>query len=783
MSQTVTFGKNDPRIEVGTDRTVFVTWAWSKKNTTGFRVKWYYTSGNKKDKDHYLYFLASDTTVASGIKQASYTAPANAKKVRVEVKPIAKVVGSGKKKGPAFVSKFKQLYYTFKKDVIPEKPATPSLSVNGTSITAEIDIYDTLADEVCFYLVHSNGTYAGSYAAKIFANHATAIWKNLAPSKEYSVRCWAINHTTAGDKVSPYSEYARIIVQPTLKSPDIDVHQSTTKETIQVFCSAISFATGYIVEYATKSSYFDTNSDLVESKTGSSTHFELSGLQVGNVYYFRVRATLDSIVSPWSKVVSITIGEKPAPPTTWSNAASLVVGENLIFYWVHNAKDGSSQTMAELEISEGENTAQIIQVPNSTDINLKDQTSHYEKITSEYVEGTILHWRVRTKGITDEYSDWSVMRDVSIFAQPQLTLAIGETLDGNSVDQVTNFPIYLSGITGPPTQKPISYYISIAPTTESEKIGPTGESELVTAGQPIFTKYMNANDSALSVVLTPGDVDFQNGVTYAVTCVVAMNSGLTTETTVCFIVDWIDEEYSIDRELLIDEETLSASIRPYCVGLNDSGEEIEIEAPDVQFSVYRRDFNGEFIQIATDWIPATGTYITDPHPALDYARYRIVAISQKTGSISFFDDPGWPINEGSVVIQWDEKWDDFYTDTGNSFSEHSWTGSMLKLPYNIDVTESNSGDVTLVGYQGRKRPVSYYGTLLGEGESLNVVVPKDDMETIYALRRLAIYQGDVYVRVPSGTGYWANVKVSMTDTHNELVIPVSITITRVDGGI
>ena len=46
-----------------------------------------------------------------------------------------------------------------------------------------------------------------------------------------------------------------------------------------------------------------------------------------------------------------------------------------------------------------------------------------------------------------------------------------------------------------------------------------------------------------------------------------------------------------------------------------------------------------------------------------------------------------------------------------------------------------------------------------------------------------MYQGDVYVREPRGMGYWANVGVSFTITHQELTIPVTLDITRVEGGM
>ena len=61
-------------------------------------------------------------------------------------------------------------------------------------------------------------------------------------------------------------------------------------------------------------------------------------------------------------------------------------------------------------------------------------------------------------------------------------------------------------------------------------------------------------------------------------------------------------------------------------------------------------------------------------------------------------------------------------------------------------------------------------------------IPKNDEDALYALRRLAIWPGDVYVREPSGSGYWANISVAFSQTHLEMIIPVTLDITRVEGG-
>ena len=88
----------------------------------------------------------------------------------------------------------------------------------------------------------------------------------------------------------------------------------------------------------------------------------------------------------------------------------------------------------------------------------------------------------------------------------------------------------------------------------------------------------------------------------------------------------------------------------------------------------------------------------------------------------------------------------------------------------------------MVKYIGREHPVSYYGTQLGSTATWNVEIPADDADTLYALRRLAVWMGNAYVREPSGSGYWANVQVSFSKKHCEETIPVTFKITRVEGG-
>ena len=171
-------------------------------------------------------------------------------------------------------------------------------------------------------------------------------------------------------------------------------------------------------------------------------------------------------------------------------------------------------------------------------------------------------------------------------------------------------------------------------------------------------------------------------------------------------------------------------------------------------------------------------FVTDPHPTLTLARYRVVAKSNTTGVISYYDIPGYPVDCPYIILQWGEEWSSY---DGEIVSERaSYGGSTLVLPYNIDINDDNSRESVQVSYAGRRYPVMFYGEKVNSSSTWNTEIPKTDQETIYALRRLAIWQGDVYVREPSGSGYLANVKVSFSISHDSVTIPVTLSVLRVE---
>ena len=746
-------------LQTRTNRTIYVTWAWDRTNTENYKVKWVYYTGDG------VGFIGQETTVDS--KQSLYTAPENAASVAFYVKPISKTRTVNGKETTYWSASWSTVErYYFSKNP-PEMPSIPEVEINDYTLTASLDNVDSNATGIQFEIVKNDKSVFNTGSAKI-TETSVSYSCTVDAGSEYKVRCRAYR----GDLYSEWSDYSDSYGTVPEASKGIEVIKALSSTSVYLDWAGVSNAKEYQVEYTTQRRYFDSSSE-VKSLTVKSdvSHAEVTGLESGNEWFFRVRSTNDEGESPWTDIVSITIGEAPSIPTTWSSRTTVTVGDKINLYWVHNSEDGAKETYAQLELDIGGSVSTNI-LKNNSDNN---ETRVYTIDTSGYSEGTTIRWRVKTKGVIDTYSDWSVQRVIDVYAPPSLSINLTDS-NGVSISTLKSFPFYLKGSAGPNTQKPIGYHVSIVPTESYETIDSIGNSKIVNVGDEVFSKYYDAS-SIPSISFSAGNVDLENNIKYTITATVSMDSGLTAQATKELTVAWEESYYAPDAEIGYDKDTLTAYIKPYCI--DDTGK----RPSGVSLSVYRREFDGSFTELITGLKNVNETFVTDPHPALDYARYRIVAVSDATGSVSYYDVPGYPIEEKSVIIQWDEEWTNFDTNSEDPLEKPAWSGSLLRLPYDIDVSDSYSADVSLVEYIGRKRPVSYYGTQLGETSNWNVSIVKDDKETLYALRRLAIWMGDVYVREPSGSGYWANVNVSFSQTHCDPVIPVTLSITRVSGGV
>lgn len=830
--------------QTNTDRTIFALWTWNRANTDKYKVIWYYDSGD----GHWFVGQESETKH----RESTYNAPAHAKKVKFTCQPISTTYKTGENNSQevhywtADWSPHKEVDFD---SLPPEAPSSaPNVTLDKYTLTCR---YDGLDEEeingIQFEIVQDDTTVYKVGYAKILTSSASYSC-TVEPGHNYKVRARAT--TSKNSLYSSWTDYSNNFKTIPAASAGIIKCRAASEKSVYLLWNRSEAAETYEIRYSIDKDYLlgvavGGTGTISEIKDILYNHCEIKGLEPGKTYYFQVRAKNEKGESEWSDIASTTIGTTPIAPTTWASTTTVITGERLILYWVHNTEDNSLQTEADIELIVNgiTQTIKIINEEDTENSEKENETNTYEVDTSQYEEGVVIKWRVRTAGCTKQIGEWSIQREINVYAPATLQIKMTDELDAD-ITSLTSFPINVMGVAGPNTQKPVTYHLSIIARQTYETVDETGFNKIVKEGEMVYDEHFDTSE-VLNVSLMPSDVDLENNIPYTLNCIVSMNSGLVAEDSINFTVAWEETFYSIDAEILLDRENLSTSIRPFCesivsevlvykvlkngdqylktderiLGEDIVGDNVEnaltedgnivylassyngesnvyfcveysesiTQADGVTMNVYRRNYDGTFSVIGTGLVNGQNTFVTDPHPSLDYARYRIVAIDDATGATSFRDVSGLYIGEKAVVIQWDEVWNDFDIDEKdglNSPSDRiSWGGSMIKLPYNIDISDTFSNDVSLVKYIGRSDPVSYYGTQSTLSSTWGMVIDKKDKSTLFALRRLAAWMGDVYIREPSGTGYWASISVGFTINHLSLTIPVKLTITRVAGGV
>lgn len=778
-------------LEQNSDNTMVASWTFdTKKNdhTDHYEVEWQYTTGNVNKKGSVIWFIGNEGTEKG--KQSTYSVPANAIWVRFRAKPVSGTYKSGKTEKSYWTGDWcARKKFNYKNRQLPDVPPTPTVTISGNKLTAVVDNYTgsniTAANKsmMQFQIVKNNGPILATKKASI-VKRRSALTITVALGNLYKVRVRGTNKW--GE--SNWTEYTDNVSTIPTAVKSISSIKAKSENSVELKWSSASPVTEYEIQYADASGKFDVSDDVQSISTGNTrtTHL-ISGLGSGQRWYFRVRGKNSEGEGGWcsknkdKKYPSIVIGTTPSAPTTWSYYSTSTPSGAIVLNWQHNTEDGSDQTGAQIEVTVkrgSSETTKTFTATTASRITVNNGTNKLDPAT--LLDGDILKWRVRTKGAINTYSPWSTNRTVTIYAEPTVTVDMQAAATGDDISVFTAYPFTTTLTAQPATQNAISFNFTITSNTDYDTVDEIGRVTHVRTGEVIFSKYINdPGGNTVTFDLGPGDVHLETGAEYTANVVVGMNSGLQAEDDISFSTEFEDDEFELEAEIGINTETLEAIIRPYCVG-PEFGEQIYSGAV---LGVYRREPDGTFTEIQRDISMADNITVTDPHPALDLARYRITAISDTTGRVTFFDATGVDVGEPSIVIQWDEDWTDYNSNGEDESSAPAWSGSMLKLPYNVDISDRYAPNVSLVEYIGREHPVSYYGTQKGHTSSWKADIPKDDTDTLYAIRRLARYSGDVYVREPNGTGYWAQVNVSYDIEHDNQVVSVSFDVTRVEGGV
>lgn len=583
--------------------------------------------------------------------------------------------------------------------------------------------------------------------------------------------------------------------------------------------------------------------DFTEYNDGSVSQHIVTGLSLGKTYYFRAYTIGEAqngtrLSKATAQKVCLGLGKKPDIPSISSSTTKAFAQDSVTLHWIHNTTDGSEQTKAEIETEfvsdsgvkissekftvNGKGDSQIIVFPNN-------KTGKYK-------------WRVRTLGIVfnnneaNSWSSWSAWREIQVYIKPTIDVNLsGFTRIGSSdVNHVypadlykmyspdechekipymfTAFPLDIKKVSvSISSYEVLSYHVCVTSYCTYEDCNVMGNKTIVTAGEVIYEddvpsyNYRNdimykAGDYSTDIKILPTDIPLANNQAYSITISADLANGLPCSCEFGILTKLNDyNNYEVDADVIYYDNKLCSYINPqlrllHPEQLDEDGDPTYEYVDIASMNIYRKEADGSFTLIADDVLP--NSYIVDSHPNLKDNSYRLTYTLDSTGKMGYYDTATYDFEENAIVVQWQEEFDhssenvvfNTYTfeemDDDNTiyFSEDyaPTKCKMVRLPYNISMNVNYDKDVNHVKYYGRNNPVSYIGTQNGQTETWSVDIDKKDKETLNLIRELAIYKGNVYVREPSGTGYYAEIKVSFTRSYNSMVIPVTLNITRVD---
>lgn len=554
----------------------------------------------------------------------------------------------------------------------------------------------------------------------------------------------------------------------------------------------------------------DQRSGAITRITGIHTS-ELVINTKGQRAFFRVMAVSsedDKVRSPYSDIASIEPSAESIPPTIWmeDNVAYIGIDDTITIYFAHRSAFGGKAKYGQIQWK-------FKKKDHSEDINwiLTDDwivpgdppgESNYtnlfvrqfplsDKVEREcdiYVRAVV---EPEFKAGWDE-NDISEVLTIHVYNKPTIEVLINNSikdLNGNYI--IEHFPIeYTASVSTGSSAHVIGYQVDLT-VMESVRV-PNTDGSIITLseGTIVYSNWISkaldgeSSDYPYEGQILPQDVYLANGGKYKLKVTASISRGITCETEVIFVANVKNTEHNIVYDYLFDSNQLALSIKAFAGSRTVDEDGVYDVADDkVLMSIYRRNDDGSMVAIAENLGNYIDLYSLDPHPSLKDAYYRLVAIDLDTNNRTFYDVPPYHVGCSDIVIQWDETYEAPMGLIERKTSAEPITGQMLRLRYNIDVTESSDLETNMIKYIGHKDPVSYYGTQTGYTATWHTVIPKSDIETIRMLRKLQVYPGNVYVREPSGTGYWAHLKVTFPINHRTPVVDVTIDLTRVEGGM
>lgn len=427
-----------------------VTWQCDYEELDHYEIRWGY---RKEGESEDYYESVQNQNPTDGLQRSTYSPPTQytLSHIFVDVKPVARQ-NDYWQGGHAWTQGYDRRWFGMADRQLPAIPDTPSISItNGNKLTVTINnIIQTGANSsrtnsIIFNIAKNGDT---SYqTVEVPINNGTATYEMTVDyNAEYTVRAKGKN--TVGE-----SNYTNTWGGPERSAP-IAISNFAIVPNVQDAGATVSLymswtANDYTDEYEVQ--YIDMRYDW--SQEGSITSFTTINttytltVQNGGEYKFRIRGTNSAGNGAWSEL-NVSFGLAPNYPTIWSDVTSTTNTGTINLYWKHNPKDSTREYKAEISVISDVFGPITIPIQDRTDQDEKDwyKNGSYALDLTQFNETTKLSWKVRTRGAKDEYSEWSPVKEITVYAKPYMSAWIQPALQGaldepeRAIDVVTEYP-------------------------------------------------------------------------------------------------------------------------------------------------------------------------------------------------------------------------------------------------------------------------------------------------------------------------------------------------------
>jgi hypothetical protein len=489
--------------------------------------------------------------------------------------------------------------------------------------------------------------------------------------------------------------------------------------------------------------------------------WRVSGLETGQVWYFRVRlgkSGENMTYGPYSDAVYVDLSSAPNVPVLQLSDPVIPQTGDVTASWNYMTTDGTQQAYAEVctvtisgsTMTYGSVIARAKGEQHVT-INAADQN---------WTTGQTYNLAVRVTSESNHVSAWS--DPVSVVIAEPVTCTISSTsletvtltdADNNtrSVLSLTEMPLTVTvtgageGGTTALVIERLSTYILDRPD-ESQVSGYEGETIVIYS-------QSGAAEITIGRDILIGTLD--DGAAYRLIATTSDSYGQSAQAYVDFEVHWSHQALEPNSVVEVVSNNI-VKLTPVAPTGTAAGDTCDI---------YRLSADKPVKIISGG---AFGTVYVDPYPTIGKSGgYRFVFVTADGDYITANDTFAWHdveayVNMNATIIDFD--------------------GRRVILEYNMDLSHSWSKDFTETTYlggavQGDWNPSVHRSTSLGAD-----TVVTDDPELIAALRRLAAFTGICHVRTVDGSTFTADVQVSENRTYEKAgkVASFSIQIKQVD---